>query len=296
MEKLQSASPTIDPGVAVGFVDTLWRYPVKSMLGERRNELFIDERGVLGDRAWALRELVTGRIASAKRFPRLLECRARYDIEPTPTEHGRAIVELPDGQRFDADDPQLSDRLTSLLGRTVRVERDPRSYEVTGIDRSTVFADVPLSTMMPDWSPETMPDYFELKNGSFFEIGAVYLLSSGSAHRLRELRGETAKIDQRRFRPNIYIDSLGSEPGFVEDGWIGHRLELGEALVCSDLKPTVWCVTSTLAQENLPRDSSILRTIANHRGGCLGVYASIASPELLHVGDRVTLRKQPAGA
>jgi uncharacterized protein YcbX len=296
MEKLQSASPVSDMDVAVGVVDTLWRYPVKSMLGERRNELLIDQRGALGDRAWALRELETDRIASAKRFPRLLECRANYDIEPTPTDRGRAIVQLPEGQRFDADDPELSDRLSSLLGRTLRVERDPRSYEVTGIDRTTVFADIPVSTMMPDCSAETMPDYFELKHGSFFEIGAVYLLASGSIHRLRELQGETAKIDQRRFRPNIYIYSLGSEPRFVEDGWMGHRLELGEALICSDFKPTVWCVTSTLAQEDLPHDPNILRTIANHREGCLGVYASIASPGLVHVGDRVTLRKQPAGA
>ena len=293
MEKLQSAPSIIETGVVVGVVDTLWRYPVKSMLGERRSELFINERGTVGDRAWALRELETERIASAKRFPRLLECRSSYDVEPTAAERGRAIVQLPDGRRFDADDPELSDRLSALLGRTVRMERDPRGYEVTGIDRSTVFADIPVSTMMPNWSPETMPDYFELKAGSFFEIGAVYLLSNSSVRRLSQLQGGTAKIDQRRFRPNIYIDSFRNTPGFREDEWLGHRLDIEPVLVCNDFKATVWCVTSTLAQKDLPHDSSILRTIAHQHGGCLGAYASIATPGLVRVGDAVTLRPEP---
>jgi hypothetical protein len=68
-----------------------------------------------------------------------------------------------------------------------------------------VFGDVPVSEMKPDWMPETMPDYFQLKTGTFFEIGAVYLLGSGSVGHLRELQGGTALIDRRRFRPNIYV-------------------------------------------------------------------------------------------
>jgi hypothetical protein len=50
------------------------------------------------------------------------------------------------------------------------------------------------------------------------------------------------------------------------------------------------CVTSTLAQQDLPHEPSILRTIANRHGGCLGVYACVASPGPLRVGHKVTLR------
>src|SRR5690242_1568777 len=74
---------------SVGRVAELWRYPVKSMLGERRNQLSITTRGALGDRAWALREIATGRIVSAKRFPQLLALGARYEVEPTFAATGR---------------------------------------------------------------------------------------------------------------------------------------------------------------------------------------------------------------
>jgi uncharacterized protein YcbX len=70
-------------GHQVGTIHELWRYPVKSMLGTTVNEIFITEHGALGDRAWALRDVDSGRIASAKKFPRLLEFRATYEVEPT---------------------------------------------------------------------------------------------------------------------------------------------------------------------------------------------------------------------
>lgn len=77
----------------------LWRYPVKSMLGECRNQLPITTCGALGDRAWALRETTTGRIASAKRYPHLLAFHARYEVEPTFAAPGRIQISLPDGER-----------------------------------------------------------------------------------------------------------------------------------------------------------------------------------------------------
>ena len=84
----------------VGRVSELWRYPVKSMLGERRDQMPITSRGALGDRAWALRETASGRIASAKRFPQLLAFQARYEVEPTLADPGRILIVLPDGRRI----------------------------------------------------------------------------------------------------------------------------------------------------------------------------------------------------
>jgi uncharacterized protein YcbX len=78
------------------------------MLGSAVDELLITERGALGDRAWALRDLKTGRIASAKKFPRLLEFRAQYETEPTPTSHGHVTIEAPDGRLIQAEEPEAS--------------------------------------------------------------------------------------------------------------------------------------------------------------------------------------------
>ena len=76
---------------------------------------------------------------------------------------------------------------------------------------------------------------------------------------------------------------------FIEDEWAGRTLRVGDELVLTDFAPTLWCVTSTLAQEELPRDLSVLRTAAQAHGGCLGVYASVSSPGVVNVGDSMGL-------
>jgi MOSC domain-containing protein len=280
----------------VGRVAELWRYPVKSMLGERRNQMPITTGGALGDRAWALRETATGRIASAKRFPQLLAFHARYEVEPTFAAPGRIHIGLPDGRTICPDDPDASAIISDLLGHSVRLENQPASDEKTGIDRDTVFGDVPVNQMKAEWTPESMPDYFQLMTGTFFEIGAVFILASGSVDHLRKLQGGTAQIDRRRFRPNIYIESEAEWGGFVEDSWLGGALNLGGAVKADGFQPTVWCVTSTLAQQDLQRDLSILRTAAQHHRGCLGVYATVTRSGSLQVGDPVHLVSQETGA
>jgi len=259
------------------------------MLGTTVNEIFITERGGLGDRAWALRDVESGRIASAKKFPRLLEFRATYEVEPTPDEPGRVRIETPDGQALYPDDPDASRLISEILRRTLRFENQAQEEEKAGIDRTTVFGDVPVGEMKPDWTPETMPDYFQLMKNSFFEIGPVFVLASGSVEHLLKLQGGTALIDRRRFRPNLFVDTTPNTDRFIEDDWLGGTLAVGDTLTLDEFQPTLWCVTSTLAQEELPRDLSILRTTAKEHKGCLGVYASVRSPGFARVGDPVTL-------
>jgi uncharacterized protein len=294
MKPISTTGPVTKPNATaarVGVVGELWRYPVKSMLGERRSELLVTEHGALGDRAWALREEASGRIASAKKFPRLLEFRAAYEIEPTLERPGVIRIEAPGGRVLRPDEEGASEAISEILGKPVRLESQAGSDEKTGIDPHTVFAGVPVDEMKPEWTHETMPDYFQLKKDTFFEIGSVFVLASGSVDHLHALQGGTARIDSRRFRPNVYIHSAPELEGFVEDGWDGGTLALGESLRLGELEPTLWCVTSTLAQEDLPRDPTILRTAADHHGGCLGVYASVVRPGLVAVGDPVLLAR-----
>lgn len=273
----------------VGTIDELWRYPVKSMRGTTVNEIFITEHGALGDRAWALRDVESGRIASAKKFPRLLEFRATYEDEPMRDKPGRVRIETPDGQAVDPEDPDASRRISDILGHPLQLENQAHEDEKTSIDRKTVFGDVPVSEMKPDWTPETMPDYFRLLKNSFFEIGPLFVLASGSVDHLLKLQGGTALIDRRRFRPNLFVDTAPETDRFIEDDWIGGTLAVGETLALDEFQPTLWCVTSTLAQEELPRDLSILRTTAKEHKGCLGVYASVRTPGVARVGDPVAL-------
>jgi uncharacterized protein YcbX len=143
--------------------------------------------------------------------------------------------------------------------------------------------------MKPDWTPETMPDYFQLLKNRLFEVGSLFVLASGSVEHLLKLQGGTALIDRRRFRPNLFVDTAPETDRFVEDDWVGGTLVVGETLALDDFQPTLWCVTSTLAQEELPHDLSILRRTAREHKGCLGVYASVRSPGIARVGDPVAL-------
>ena len=273
----------------VGTVGNLWRYPVKSMLGERLEEVVMTPNGVIGDRVWALRDLKTGRIASAKKHPALLDFRAYYDVQPTAKKPGSVVIEMPDGRVMLADAPDTSDQISHILDVPLRLESKAQEVERTTIVRETVFGDVPVAKFKPEWTPETMPDFFELRSGSFLEIGSIFILTSGSIEHLRARQGGTAIIDQRRFRPNIYVESNNNTHGFVEDAWIGGTLTIGESVALNEFSGTIWCVTATLPQQELPRDLSILRTIAQDHKGCFGVYAAVKSTGKIRVGDSIAL-------
>jgi uncharacterized protein YcbX len=278
-------------GSVVGRIGELWRYPVKSMLGSMLPELELTATGSRGDRVLALRDMTNGRIASCKRFPRLLEFHA--ELEPASGDGARGLgrihIDGPGGLSLYADDPAASDRISEIIGRQVRLEDRAGDDEKAEIDRATVFGDVPVSQLKPEWTPETMPDHFQLRSGSFFEIGSVSVLATGSMERLRRLQGGTAIIDRRRFRPNVVVDTGPDSDRFVEEKWVGGALRLGREVVLSEFEPILWCVTATLAQEDLPRDLSVLRTTAQQHGGCLGIYASVRASGTVRVADPVVL-------
>jgi len=109
-------------GRQIGVVQDLFRYPVKSMRGERLKAVEIGARGVIGDRAYALRE-TNGRVVTAKKWPNMLELNACYDMPPTPDELAPLRITLPDGRAIQAQDPDASAMLSVVLGRTVTLER-----------------------------------------------------------------------------------------------------------------------------------------------------------------------------
>src|SRR5260370_29067179 len=107
----------------VGVVGALWRYPVKSMRGEALDEAVVTERGTLGDRAWALREMKHGGIMSARTFAAMLRLRAAYESDPIGDADAPIRIELPAGHSIHAGDPDASRVLSELFGYEVRLER-----------------------------------------------------------------------------------------------------------------------------------------------------------------------------
>jgi hypothetical protein len=275
----------------VGIVKELFRYPVKSMLGERLAEVEVGPKGVIGDRAWALRE-ANGRIISAKKWANMLGFRAAYDGTHKPEQLAPVKITLPDGSSVYADDPRASDALSSYVGRPVKLERaSPDEHSRAEIDPTTVFGDVGVAKINPEFTEATLPDSFGLPHGTFFDSAMIHVLATGSLEHMRTLIGPDAQIDSRRFRPNIVVETDPRATGFVEDEWLGGTLEAGIAVKIVSLRSALRCVMTTHPQSELVRDLRILRATAQHHKAKLGVFASIGAPGKVRIGDPVCLKR-----
>ena len=131
--------------------------------------------------------------------------------------------------------------------------------------------------------------------GSFFDVFPLSVLTTSTLEQLSELRPQT-RFDQRRFRMNVIVKT--ERPGFIENDWIGHELELGDGVRLKVALPDPRCVMTTLAQEDLPQDTDVLRTLIRHNRvqvgdlgqfPCAGVYAVITTPGTVRVGAPVAL-------
>lgn len=266
--------------MTVGMVAAIWRYPVKSMMGEDLNAALVTPRGLAGDRAYALVEPETGRIGTAK-VPRkwgpLFHCRARFETEPDANGPPPARITLPDGGVVWTDDPEIDARMSRLLGREVKLisERPER-----------LLLESPPLGAVPE-SDDAPTQDFPVING-FFDLGALHILTTATLDRLRELN-PAGRFEPRRFRPNIIVETPASASGFVENDWVGKTLAIGDDVRVKVFSPTVRCVVTTLAQDDLPNDPGVLKTAAAHNNANVGVYAVVERPGAIKRGDTVTV-------
>src|SRR5215213_4886995 len=306
----------------VGMVKEVWRYPLKSMAGERLSTAGVGARGLWGDRGWALRDEAAGEIRGAKISPALMLCAARYREEPAAEgAPPHADIKLPDGTETSTDDPKINGLLSELLGRRVTLwplqpatdrahyRRAIPAARVVGLfSRSRNFRRLAIGAMrlagkdkelredfgrepgepLPDLS--LLPaEIFEFTSppGTYFDAFPVHLLTTASLEAMSRHAPETA-WDARRFRPNFLIETSEGVEGLVESDWGGRRLRVGPlGLKCE--MPAPRCSMTIQAQADLPKDPRVLRTIVKEGGQNLGLYASVASAGRVSVGDEVTL-------
>lgn len=258
----------------VGTVERLWRYPVKSMIGEELQAAAVGSRGVAGDRARAVVD-AEGRVASAKqskRWPGLFTTRAAYLREPTDAEPAPAVrLTLPDGTSATSDDAALPVLLARQFGRAVRLTDTPPGGARSAED-------------LDDGTEET----FELHRGTFFDDAVFHLVTTASLARLAGAY-PSGDFAAERFRPNVLVATPDGDGGFVEDAWIGHRLRLGDEVEVQVIGSCRRCVMVSLEQEGRGRDPLILRTAAQANGACIGVYATIVRGGRVPRGAPTTL-------
>ena len=274
---------------AAGTVVSIWRYPVKSMLGEDLNSSYVTERGLVGDRSYALIDQETGKVASAKnprKWGKLFDFRAAF-IEDTPQVVENILppvrITFPDGTHIYSDQADDIDHaLSSVLGREVRLMRanlEKPSYE-------EYWPDIEGLAQREKVTDEAMPPQ------TFFDIAVIHIFTTSTINRLRELYPE-GRFEVRRFRPNIVIESASSEEkkDFIENLWVGKKLMIGEDIVLKVTGPCTRCVMITLPQGDLPKDLGTLRTVAQYNRVTAGVYATVHRGGTIRRGDQVRLEE-----
>jgi hypothetical protein len=288
-------------------VTALYRYPVKSMLGESLQRCRVDERGLAGDRAYALVDVETGTVASAK-VPRLwgglFGFSARCVGEPERGVAPPVEITFPDGSVRHSGDADIDAALSAAIGRDVRLIATPPEGagfeevwpDIDGLAPEAVIA----GTRVRDEDTGERVSRFDLAamapHPAFFDLAVLHLLTTATLQRLREL-APAATFDERRYRPNVVLDA--ERAGFVENGWPGRTVAFAGGAAATVSIPTMRCVMTTLAQGELPRDADTLRTIAKHNRveipglgtwACAGVYADVTAPGELAVGEEFELR------
>jgi uncharacterized protein YcbX len=256
----------------IGTVESLWRYPVKSMCGEEMDELFAGYPGVYGDRLFAFEST-----ASPKGFPfftgreqrQMIRYRARFrdpekaarpvnlseaersGANPISADASELMldVETPDGKTFAIDDPALIDHLRAGLDE---------KHELTLLRSDKAITDCrPLS-----------------------------IFSVQTAKQLGEETG--VAVDKRRFRANVYLD-LSKAEGFTEDEFVGRSLRIGSKVTVAVLQRDARCMMITLDPDTAEKTPAILKAVAQAHDGMAGVYGAVLAEGMIRQGDPVEL-------
>jgi len=272
----------------IGSVKQILRFPVKSMGGEFLNTAHVDENGVKGDRIFALKELETGFIVSAKnpkKWKSIIELEAFWKDEKLK------IRQIKTGQVFDNEN-DITNLVEKLTARKVSLVSNSNTQEIREADRSPIKEIGSIINQEPLASAS--------KKGHFFDFAPIHLMTTSSLKMMSQFYPK-GKFDIKRFRPNLVIDT-GNKTGFIENEWLGKTLHIGANLQIKIIEPCPRCVMTTLQQGQLKKDNEILKTIVRHNQieshtyypgtllkGVLGVYGIVEKSGEIDLGDKVVL-------
>ncbi len=305
----------------IGTVEQIWRYPVKSMAGERLPECEVGSLGLPGDRGWAIRDEEKSEVKTGTRIPLLMQCFSAYREEPGHESIPHVNIIFPDGSNVASNDPDVDNRLSAVLGRRVKLwPRQPPSnkehYRRPGVAARVIAplmdipgfrALLPTLTKLPNLdanlraafsrtADEPVPDISNLPKelfeftsplGTYFDAFPIHVLTTASLAVMKQAN-PAAEWDVRRFRPNFFVKTDDGLEGLIESEWAGKTLRIGTVELKCEI-PAVRCGMTTNAQKELPKDNSVLRTIVKEAQQNLGIYASVSTIGQVTTGDQVEL-------
>jgi uncharacterized protein YcbX len=254
----------------IGKVDSLWRYPVKSMRGEELEELFAGFPGIYGDRVFAFRSSANHRgfpYLTARDQRKLLQYRPYFRF---PDKAARPInlihAESKNANPLSADLAELVVDVETPNGKTFAIG-DPALIEMlrADIDQKHQVTLMQSQRAMTDCRP-------------------VSIFSLQSAQQLAEETG--APVDKRRFRANVYVD-LAASKGFAENELVGRSVRIGPKAIITILERDSRCMMITLDPDTGEQAPALLKKVAQAHDGMAGVYGAVLVEGMVHKGDPV---------
>lgn len=287
----------------IGRIAGLWRYPVKSLAGEALNSAAVETSGVVGDRAWVLKDRDTSEIVNCKLIPALLTMGATYPAPPqSDAEPIDAVVSLPDGREILTSNPYAAQAISAFAGRALELwPLQPASNAEHYRLRRAMSPAVTLQRMgmkasdpFPDFSnyePTLLSElqYFATPRGSHKDAFPLHFVTSASLESARR-HYPGIDISAERFRPNFAIETE-NEDGFPEFDWDGFDLIVGGAVLHVGQR-TIRCSMPSQKQQNIaaePRISAFLRALTDFY---FGANCLVREPGLIKMGDEVFLEKR----
>lgn len=272
-------------GARVAEIQSLWRYPVRSMRGEELDAAVVTTRGVVGDRCYGIVDVDEGCGAESSfkplRWAGLLGASAAFRFEPRV---GAApppiLIRFDDGSEKNSDDPNLAAWLSDRLGHASSLwcETDADGASIAG---GVAQARGAARTLEPEVNPGGPP-------ARGYDRAPIHLLTTASLQAATKIHSK-GQFVPARFRPNIVLDTRADILGFVEGEWLGRTLSIGSELRLEITEPCERCSVPTLAQGDLARDRKILATVSKHNETNMGVYARVVQPGRVNRGDVVEL-------
>ena len=270
-------------------VATIYRYPVKSMMGETLSEADIGEAGIPGDRGWAVWDEKRGGIRGGKKIPQLMTLAAKSGT-------AAPLITAANGDSASASSERINDWLSGKLNHPVTLwpllPADQLDHYRRGAPDTEDF-EQELRAVFGRLPDEPLPDLagfeelleFESPPGTYFDAFPISIISQQSLNTMNQLEGES-RFDVRRFRPNLLVDVPGSDHPFPEQAWVGKTLAIGNVTLKIDTT-CPRCAMTTYGFDDLPQDPQIMRKLVANSEGNLGIYASVVKVGKVATGDSV---------
>ncbi len=272
-------------------VANIYRYPVKSIMGEALSEADIGEFGIAGDRGWAVRDEKRGGIRGGKKIPQLMTLAAQSGP-------AAPLITAPDGDSASASSEGINEWLSDKLNHPVTLwpllpaeqldhyRRGAPDTEDFEQELRAVFGRLP-DEPLPDLTGFEELLEFESPPGTYFDAFPISVMSQQSLATMNQLNGDSL-FDVRRFRPNLLVDISGSDHPFPEQAWVGKTLSIGSVKLKIEMT-CPRCSMTTHGFDDLPQDAQIMRKLVANSEGNLGTYASVVQAGKVFAGDSVSV-------